>query len=187
MSCVHSPLGYSTGGVRGFATVVVLQRGCSNKHESGVWHITHSGISISFKHGGSGPCKDLNTVRAIKPIHCISSVVVPAFQVARYKRNLISKQYHKGSFLDIFKLRIIYLATEMPYGRTIIKITHDESVVYGLVSIDIYMCRSASQGIWMSGYFLTANAHVPRETQFIIHHHAQDSYLSFRHERRAIT
>ena len=39
----------------------------------------------------------------------------------------------KAFFLDLFKRLIINLATEMPYGRKVTKVAHDEIVVYGPV------------------------------------------------------
>ena len=58
---------------------MVLQRDCSNKLKSRISYGTDLGVNISFKHGGSRPCKDLKTVRAIKRSRCIRRVVVPAF------------------------------------------------------------------------------------------------------------
>ena len=39
--------------------------------------------------------------------------------------------------MDNLKLLIIYLAIEVPYERTVIKITHDETVVCGPAWINI--------------------------------------------------
>ena len=57
---------------------MVLQRDCFNKLESRIRYSTCLGVNISFKHGGLRPCKDLNTVSAIRRSHCMSKVVVPA-------------------------------------------------------------------------------------------------------------
>ena len=43
------------------------------------------------------------------------------------------EKYSKAFFLDRFKRLIINLATKMPYERKVIKVAHDEIVVYGPV------------------------------------------------------
>ena len=47
--------------------------------------------------------------------------------------SITAKKYSKASFLDLFKRLTINLTTEMPYERTVIKVTHDETLVYGPV------------------------------------------------------